>query len=71
MASIDEKDPNISTKGVSEGEKVSSSSAEIVPPVKRRRLISATTGMTIILSSMYFIMYLDRVNLSIAAKDMM
>ncbi len=71
MANIDEKDPNISTGGVSEGKKVPSSSAEIVPPVKRRRLISATAGMTIILSSMYFIMYLDRVNLSIAAKDMM
>lgn len=37
------------------------------PP--RTRLISATTWMTIILSSMYGIMYLDRVNISMAAKD--
>ncbi|MCL5236365.1 MAG: MFS transporter [Nitrospirae bacterium] len=34
-------------------------------------MISATAWMTIILSSMYGIMYLDRVNISIAAKDMM
>lgn len=38
---------------------------------KKRPLISATAWMTIILSSMYGIMYLDRVNISIAAKDMM
>ncbi len=37
----------------------------------RPRLINATTWMTIILSSMYGIMYLDRVNISVAAKDMM
>ena len=38
---------------------------------KRGRRINATAWMTIILSSMYFIMYLDRVNISIAAKDIM
>ncbi len=38
---------------------------------ERARLISTTTWMTIILSSMYGIMYLDRVNISVAAKDMM
>lgn len=33
--------------------------------------INATVWMTIMLSSMYFIMYLDRVNISIMAKDIM
>ncbi len=37
----------------------------------RTRFISATTWTTIILSSMYGIMYLDRVNISVSAKDMM
>ncbi len=38
---------------------------------KRSRLLSATGWMTVVLSSMYGIMYLDRVNISVAAKDMM
>ena len=38
---------------------------------KRTGLLSATGWMTVVLSSMYGIMYLDRVNISIAAKDMM
>jgi MFS family permease len=45
--------------------------ATIAKPIARTRLISTTTWMTIILSSMYGIMYLDRVNISVAAKDMM
>jgi sugar phosphate permease len=40
-------------------------------PGKKRGLLNATGWMTIILSSMYGIMYLDRVNISVAAKDMM
>jgi sugar phosphate permease len=39
--------------------------------VRRKRLLSATGWMTAILSAMYGIMYLDRVNISVAAKDMM
>ena len=47
-------------------------SIEAIPkPAGRSRLISTTTWMTVILSSMYGIMYLDRVNISVAAKDMM
>src|SRR5208337_794674 len=57
------------TKG--RGEKVSSSSAEIVPPVKRRRLIGASAWTSVLLCSLYFIMYLDRVNISVAADAMM
>lgn len=38
---------------------------------KRRGLLNATGWMTVILSAMYLIMYLDRVNISVAAKDMM
>ncbi len=38
---------------------------------KRGFRINATAWMTIMLSSMYFIMYLDRVNISIMAKDIM
>ena len=56
------------TKG--RGEKVSSSSAEIVPPVKRRRLIGASARTSVLLGSLYFIMYLDRVNISVAADSM-
>jgi sugar phosphate permease len=38
---------------------------------RRKGLLSATGWMTAILSAMYGIMYLDRVNISVAAKDMM
>jgi sugar phosphate permease len=38
---------------------------------KKKGFFSATAWMTVILSAMYGIMYLDRVNISIAAKDMM
>ena len=41
-----------------------------VHPIKAG-LFSATWWMTIILSAMYGIMYLDRVNISVAAPDMM
>ena len=37
----------------------------------RTRLVSVSTWVTVILSSMYFIMYLDRVNISLTAKEMM
>ena len=37
----------------------------------KRRRISATTWITVILAAMYFIMYLDRVNISLTAKEMM
>lgn len=45
--------------------------ASVAVPAERTRFISTTTWMTIVLSSMYLIMYLDRVNVSIAAKDIM
>jgi sugar phosphate permease len=51
-----------------EPEEVSGKTATVP---SRHRLISATTWTTIILSSMYGIMYLDRVNISVSAKDMM
>jgi sugar phosphate permease len=38
---------------------------------RKKPIITATTGVTILLSLMYCIMYLDRVNLSMAAKQMM
>ncbi len=55
----------LSTKGMSIPEPSSENQA------KRRSLFNATAWMTVILSSMYGIMYLDRVNISVAAKDMM
>ncbi len=42
-----------------------------VAVTSRRRILSATGWLTIILSFMYMIMYLDRVNISVTAKDMM
>ncbi len=38
---------------------------------RTKPFITATTGVTILLSLMYCIMYLDRVNISMAAKEMM
>jgi len=38
---------------------------------RSRPMVRATTWITAILSSMYFIMYLDRVNISLTAKEMM
>ena len=43
--------------------------AKSVP--SRGRMLSATGWLTIILGFMYMIMYLDRVNISVTAKDMM
>jgi len=57
-------DPNSSKVIVAAG-----AGAAAIPP--RKSKISATAWMTIMLSSMYGLMYLDRVNISIAAKDMM
>ncbi|MDD4702371.1 MAG: MFS transporter, partial [Desulfovibrio sp.] len=39
--------------------------------VRRSRLFSPQLTTTVLLCSLYFIMYLDRVNISLAAKDMM
>lgn len=64
MKKINQDDPISSNVTVEGGAK-----AAVLP--SRGRMISATAWMTIILSSMYGIMYLDRVNISIAAKDMM
>lgn len=63
---------NIMVERIGHGTETGEGSAHLpVTRVKKGRLISATAWMTIILSSMYGIMYLDRVNISIAAKDMM
>ncbi len=64
MKKINQDDPISGNVTVEGGAK-----AAVLP--SRGRMISATAWMTIILSSMYGIMYLDRVNISIAAKDMM
>ncbi len=49
----------------------SSATTENTNTMKPSRFLSATGWMTVILSSMYLIMYLDRVNISVTAKDMM
>jgi len=62
-AGVDE--PPLSEQGSS----IAGSSAST--PGKRSQFLSATGWMTVVLSAMYGIMYLDRVNISVAAKDMM
>ena len=63
---------NIMVEAVGRGTQTDIDSAHLTATgAQKRSLISATAWMTIILSSMYGIMYLDRVNISIAAKDMM
>lgn len=71
----DKKTQDLAVAAVDEvavSDKSSSITESLVRPhAKRNGLLNATGWMTVILSAAYLIMYLDRVNISIAAKDMM